>query len=112
MPANRQTVTATIFLSQSVLSRLSHDSNLKVMLYSTCDPGVGPYAKSEISFPQQIEVKVNDQEVKANFKGLKNKPGSTRPADITLYMQMLLGVGNRLSITYAITTKVRFYLIC
>lgn len=37
----------------------------------------------EIAFPYQCELKVNGGDIKANLRGLKNKPGSTRPVDIT-----------------------------
>jgi E3 SUMO-protein ligase PIAS1 len=60
----------------------------------------------DVAFPSQLEVKVNDQEVRANFKGLKNKPGSTRPADITAFVTKQTGFTNRILTTYALTQKV------
>lgn len=60
----------------------------------------------DITFPSQIEVRVNQDEVKANYKGLKNKPGSTRPADITdLLRTSPANYRNNISITYALTQK-------
>jgi len=60
----------------------------------------------DISFPQQLEVKVNGEEVKANFKGLKNKVGSTRPADITSFLRRQNpNMANPIHITYAYTHK-------
>ena len=58
-----------------------------------------------MSFPSQIEVKINGEEVKANFKGLKNKAGSTRPADVTDFVRKIGGYRNTLQITYALTSK-------
>ena len=60
----------------------------------------------DITFPSQIEVRINQDEVKANYKGLKNKPGSTRPADITdLLRTSPANYRNHVSITYALTQK-------
>ncbi len=60
----------------------------------------------DISFPHQSELKVNGIEVKANLRGLKNKPGSTRPADITNALRFKpQSYPNSLEFTYALTTK-------
>ncbi|KAK4569999.1 E3 SUMO-protein ligase pli1 [Recurvomyces mirabilis] len=59
----------------------------------------------DIAFPNQIEVKVNDDDVKANYKGLKNKPGSTKPADLTPKVRTKANYPNQITITYALTTK-------
>lgn len=66
---------------------------------------LNPYSPTDIAFPNQIEVKVNDLDVKSNFKGLKNKPGSTKPADITSSVRKYGGQQNTISVTYALTTK-------
>lgn len=63
------------------------------------------YPNADIAFPHQIDVKVNDSDVKANFKGLKNKPGSTKPADITSLVKKFGEQQNTLAVTYALTTK-------
>ena len=63
---------------------------------------------SDIAFPHQVELKCNDQEVKGNLRGLKNKPGSTRPADITsLLKRKIPHYNNTVEMVYALTTKVR-----
>jgi hypothetical protein len=60
----------------------------------------------DIAFPSQIEVRVNGEEVKANYKGLKNKPGSTRPVDITNLTRITpANYRNSLTVTYALTQK-------
>lgn len=66
----------------------------------------GDYGTQEIAFPHQSELKVNGDEVKANLRGLKNKPGSTRPADITDLLRLRLPhYTNNVEFTYALTTK-------
>ena len=61
----------------------------------------------DIAFPHQSEVKVNGGEMKANLRGLKNKPGSTRPVDITKELRLKVPhYTNNVELTYALTSKV------
>ena len=76
------------------------------MLFCTAD-SPATYQRTEISFPNQVDVKVNGSEVHANFRGLKNKPGSTRPADITSLVRRTRGFKHEMVISYALTNKVR-----
>ena len=66
---------------------------------------MSPYNPVEVSFPNQIEVRVNNDDVKSNYKGLKNKPGSTKPADLTDKVRKQPGYSNQINVTYALTTK-------
>jgi E3 SUMO-protein ligase PIAS1 len=85
---------------------LREDSSLRLLLFSALEQPLTPYSRFDIAFPSQIEVKVNDEEVKANYKGLKNKPGSTRPADITGFVRThVANHRNTVHITYALNQK-------
>lgn len=77
------------------------------MVYCAMEP-VSAFTPMDISFPQSIEIKVNENEVKANLRGLKNKPGSTRPADVTNMIHKKPNYTNMLKVTYALTQKVSF----
>ena len=81
------------------------DPRLKVMIYCTSDP-ISPYTTTDIAFPHQVEIRVNEDEVKANLRGLKSKPGSTRPADITKLLRIRADYSNVMKVTYALTQKV------
>ena len=81
------------------------EPNLKIMVYCAADP-ISPFTRVDIAFPYQVEVRVNGDEVKANLRGLKNKPGSTRPADITNLVRKRAGYENMMIVTYALTQKV------
>lgn len=83
------------------------DRKHQIMLYCAADP-INTGSRIDVAFPHQLEVKVNGHEVKANFKGIKNKPGSTRPTNITDFVTK--GQTNFVTITYALTHK-RFYLV-
>ena len=73
------------------------------MVYCSQAQQMIPPAKANIIFPSQMDLKVNDAEVKHNFKGLKNKPGSTKPADITSLVRKFQGSLNTAQLTYALT---------
>lgn len=75
-------------------------------MFSALEAALPPYARTDITFPAQIEVRLNGDEVRANYKGLKNKPGSTRPVDITEFARLSpANYRNTLVVTYALTHK-------
>ena len=75
------------------------------MVYCAADNGLNQFTKSDVAFPHQVELKANLDEVKANLRGLKNKPGTTRPADVTNYIRKKPGYPNNIVMTYALTQK-------
>jgi E3 SUMO-protein ligase PIAS1 len=99
-----------VILSTSTASDLQTDPNLRVMVYCAADSGLKQYTKSDIAFPHQVELKANLDEVKANLRGLKNRPGTTQPADVTAHIRKKANYPNNIVITYALTTKVCFIL--
>ncbi|QIW98430.1 hypothetical protein AMS68_003948 [Peltaster fructicola] len=109
MPQNRHTVKANLILTDEQARRLSADPQQYRLMVYCAQPNL--YDSCDIAFPPQIEIKVNDDDVKANFKGLKNKPGSTKPADITRMVRLRAGYPNKLSVCYALTTKRYLYTI-
>ncbi|MCJ1395256.1 SUMO ligase siz1 [Xylographa bjoerkii] len=107
--ATRDQLETKINLRQDVVDRLVADSSQKVMIYCASEP-ISPFSQVDITFPHQIEIRVNLDEVKANLRGLKGKPGSTRPADITTLLRKRSGYENTLNVTYALTNK-KFYIV-
>jgi E3 SUMO-protein ligase PIAS1 len=92
------------------VNHLRTDSTLRILLY--CAAGDVPKGTEvDITFPAQLEIKVGGEKVEANFKGLKNKPGSTRPTDITGFIKREPDFQNQITITYALTHKV-IHIIC
>ncbi|KAG9242409.1 PINIT domain-containing protein [Calycina marina] len=110
MQAHRHTIDISLkIVTFPELSRAIHDKSMRVMLF--CSPE--PSGRQDVAFPHQSEIKVNGGEVKANLRGLKNKPGSTRPVDVTSHLRLqqhLPHYENKISMTYALTTK-KFYLL-
>ncbi|KAF2811455.1 zf-MIZ-domain-containing protein [Mytilinidion resinicola] len=109
-PAHRTNANGHITLNEATCALLRADTNMRVMIYSASEGPLDAFSRTDISFPTQMEVKIGADEVKANFKGLKNKPGSTRPADITDQIRKVPGYRNNIQIAYALTQK-RFTII-
>ncbi|CAM1510344.1 Fc.00g006790.m01.CDS01 [Cosmosporella sp. VM-42] len=102
MSQHRSSVTIPLKLTdQPGLQRCVNDESCRVMVFCAAD-GTGI---QDISFPHQSELRVNGGEIKANLRGLKNKPGSTRPVDITSALRLRPNYVNNLEFTYALTNK-------
>lgn len=85
-----------------LLKQFADDKSLRVMVFC----GTEEHGVQDIAFPHQSEMKVNGDDVKANLRGLKNKPGSTRPVDITDLLRLRPPTyTNNIEFTYALTTK-------
>ena len=103
--STRDTARANIDLPPDIAEQLNRDTNYRVMVF--CASDVPSSTPTDISFPHQVELKCNTNEVKANLRGLKNKAGSTRPADITSFIKKKIpGYQNVLEMVYALTSKV------
>ncbi|WPH02064.1 Hypothetical protein R9X50_00491900 [Acrodontium crateriforme] len=105
MPQNRNTVRTQLRLSEAVTQQLKSDKSLRLLVYCGLTQGMAPYSPVDVAFPNQLEVKINDDDVKHNFKGLKNKVGTTKPADITDKCRLIANYSNQIAVTYALTTK-------
>ncbi|KAF2151134.1 hypothetical protein K461DRAFT_227878 [Myriangium duriaei CBS 260.36] len=106
MPQNRHSISVAVPLTDNVCERLRADSRLRVMLYCAPHPtDLQPYqVLRDIGFPSQIEVKMNQEDVKHNYKGLKNKPGTTKPVDLTSFLRKQPHYPNNLQINYALNS--------
>ncbi|RDW70313.1 hypothetical protein BP5796_08710 [Coleophoma crateriformis] len=115
MQQHRHTVSIEIkAANHPILSRVANDPTLKVMVFCSGEA----HGRQDIAFPHQSEIKVNGGEIRANLRGLKGKPGSTRPADITSALRLkLANYANTVDMTYALTSKAgggspqKFYLV-
>ncbi|KAL8824751.1 MAG: hypothetical protein Q9170_008055 [Blastenia crenularia] len=107
--ATRDQVECKINLGPDVTDKLTTNPSVRVMIFCASEP-ISHFAKVDITFPHQVEIKVNMDEVKANLRGLKNRPGSTRPADITTLLRKRANYDNTLSLIYALTHK-KFYFV-
>jgi E3 SUMO-protein ligase PIAS1 len=105
MAQHRNTIHLCIRVSDTPsLANLANDKTYRVMLFCAGEnTGV-----QDIAFPHQSEFKVNGGEIKANLRGLKGKPGTTRPVDITDSLRLKpANYDNNVEFTYALTNKVK-----
>lgn len=103
MTQHRNSITVQIKAQDyTLLSQFINDKTLRVMVFCAAqDSGY-----QDITFPHQSELKVNGDDIKANLRGLKNKPGSTRPVDITDHLRLNIRTyPNNVEFTYALTNK-------
>ncbi|GKU03475.1 unnamed protein product [Fusarium langsethiae] len=112
MSQHRNTVTYPIRLEDHpYLQKCVDDPSYRVMIFCAGEC----LGTQEVAFPHQSELKVNGGEIKANLRGLKNKPGSTRPVDITKALRLRSKYTNNVDFTYALTSKAgpgqKFYLV-
>lgn len=105
MAQHRNTVSIQMRVNDMpLLHQCLSDPSYRVMIFCAGE-AVGV---QDIAFPHQSEIRVNGTEVKANLRGLKNKPGSTRPVDVTSALRLkITHYLNNIDFTYALTTKVR-----
>ncbi|RBR08620.1 uncharacterized protein FIESC28_10206 [Fusarium coffeatum] len=105
MAQHRNTVTYPIKLEDHhYLQKCVNDPSYRVMVFCAGDC----LGTQEVAFPHQSELKVNGGDIKANLRGLKNKPGSTRPVDITKALRLRPKYTNNVEFTYALTSKASF----
>ncbi|KAJ6145193.1 hypothetical protein N7470_009088 [Penicillium chermesinum] len=109
--STRDNVEFKVYLSPQHVIDMEKDPNLRVMIYCAADSGLTPFTKSDISFPHQVELKANLDEVKANLRGLKNRPGTTQPADVTDYLRKKPNYPNKVVMTYALTQKTQKFFV-
>ena len=106
MAQHRNSVHIALKASDSqALQQCAIDKSYRVMVFCAGDDqGV-----QDVAFPHQSELKVNGDEIKANLRGLKGKPGTTRPVDITKALRLdKISYVNNVEFTYALTNKVNF----
>jgi len=84
---------------------MANSTDMRLLMYCGAAQGMSPYSPVDIAFPNQMEVKVNEDEIKSNFKGLKNKSGSTKPADLTQKIRARANYPNHMTVTYALTSR-------
>ena|SRR3569833_1325623 len=103
MTQHRNSITISVKVNTyHALQKCITDSAMRVMIFcAASNTGL-----QDIAFPHQCELKVNGGEVKANLRGIKNKPGSTRPVDITDLLRLKPPTySNTVEFIYALTNK-------
>lgn len=104
----RSTLTTTFAFSEQQVQDFANDSQqYKVLLFCAVYDSNSAFIENDVAFPQQCEIKIGSTVVSANTRGLRNRPGTTRPADLTKYLDTRTTLPQTLSFTYALTKQVR-----
>jgi hypothetical protein len=64
-----------------------------------------------VEFPTHAEIRGNGTLVPANLRGIKNKPGTINPPDITPQCILMQGVNNKIDVTFAESRSVCLVMI-
>lgn len=105
--ATRDTAKLSVNLDATLAAKFQSDTNTRAMVFCAAESFDSSYKPVDIAFPPNSELKCNQEGYTGNLKGLKNKAGSTRPADITAFLRKRPGYPNTIELMYALTSKVR-----
>ncbi|AET40209.1 SUMO ligase NFI1 Ecym_5460 [Eremothecium cymbalariae DBVPG len=87
-------------LNEVEVKLLQEGPDARLLLF--CGP-ISHGNRVHIQFPHPNEIKLNDNMIKDNVRGLKNKIGTAKPADLTPYVR--LNLDNYLQLVYAFTKE-------
>lgn len=108
-PDTRGNCSLTFVLNESETSLLNSGDQYHLLLLSGAYDGVSS-SEALLQFPNPLEIHFNGTIVKDNVKGIKNKPGTAKPADLTKYLQKSPSQ-NKLDLVYAFA-KTDYLMFC
>ncbi|CAG8599434.1 5690_t:CDS:10 [Paraglomus occultum] len=97
-------------LTRNVIDKIRdrHTSNCQLCLFCCSDIDLSTQRRSEyalMEFPQRCEVLVNNNRLGGDLKGLKNRPGTVSPPNITHLIALDTSTVNKVEMVYDKTTK-------
>jgi E3 SUMO-protein ligase PIAS1 len=104
-PTSRTTQPIQVRLTTEMLAKLQPkgpQNQHRIVLYCTQTDRVH-FGNCVIEFPAHAEIRCNGSVVNANLRGIKNKPGTINPPDITSQSILMQGVTNKIDVTFAET---------
>ena len=97
---SRNNVVVSFVLTSTALDLLTRDpAHHKVALMSGDTAAYGRPLLME--FPSPAELSVNGQRLTTNLKGMKNKPGTVPPVDLTTKISLVPRLANRIDLAYS-----------
>ncbi|KAG4303918.1 hypothetical protein PORY_002662 [Pneumocystis oryctolagi] len=103
-PMLRDIITTSVRLSSKAVEKLTSDGSYRVYLFCTATDSAA-FGLALIEFPTHIDLKVNGKQLNANTRGLKKKPGTAPPIDITNFLFLDSKLINKIEMIYANTEK-------
>ncbi|EDO14512.1 hypothetical protein Kpol_286p5 [Vanderwaltozyma polyspora DSM 70294] len=105
----RMVATAKFRISKADYDLFQSNKNFKLYLFSGILSSFGSPGNEPIQFPYPTEIKFNDEKIKDNVRGLKNKIGTANPADLTANIKGPFEQNN-LEVIYASNSSI--FLMC
>jgi hypothetical protein len=102
-PTSRIAQPIHLRLTTEMLSKLQpkQTSNpYRLVLFSTQTERVA-FGNCVIEFPPHTDIRCNGSPVQANVRGIKNRPGTINPPDVTAQIIMIQGVQNKIDVTFS-----------
>ena len=102
-PTSRTTQPIQLRLTSEMLAKLhpKQPSNpYRLVLFCTQTDRIH-FGNCVLEFPQHTEIRFNGSIVPANVRGIKNKPGTINPPDLTANAILIQGVLNKIDVTFA-----------
>ncbi|KAG0207335.1 SUMO ligase siz1 [Mortierella sp. GBA30] len=97
-------VTLPLNIPPMLAMQLKKDPEYQLMVF--CGWADGPTSSPVLmEFPHVCEIKVNGRVLEANLRGMKNKPGTVSPANITKLCRLEAADYNKVEFIYANSTK-------
>ncbi|EMR08028.1 hypothetical protein PNEG_03472 [Pneumocystis murina B123] len=103
-PMLRNIITASVRLSLKAVEKLASNESYRVYLFCTATDSAA-FGLALIEFPVHMDLKVNGKHLSANTRGLKKKPGTAPPVDVTSLLFLDSKLVNKIEIIYANTEK-------
>jgi len=104
-PSSRTSQPIQLRLTPEMLSKLTPKSptnHYRLALFCTQSDRVH-FGNCVVEFPAHTEIRVNGTVIQANVRGIKNKPGTINPPDLTAHAILHQGVPNKVDVTFAET---------
>ena len=101
-PSSRSSTPIQARLTTEMIAKLdprSPTNPYRLVLFCTLSARV-PYGNCLVEFPSAVEIRCNGSQLSANLRGIKNRPGTVNPPDLTQYAILMHGVSNRVDITF------------
>lgn len=101
-PSSRSSTPIQARLTTEMLAKLqpkSPTNPYRLVLFCTQSDRV-PYGNCLIEFPAHVEIRCNGTAISANLRGIKNRPGTVNPPDLTQQAVLMQGVSNKVDITF------------
>jgi len=101
-PSSRSSTPLQARLTTQMIAKLNPKSPTnpyRLVLFCTQSSRV-PYGNCLVEFPSTVEIRCNGNQISANLRGIKNRPGTVNPPDLTPHAILMPGVNNRVDITF------------